>query len=518
MSLIEITPTYSKKSNSSYGIRYENQLIELSLMNINGLNSIDDPDLYLEQERYFTSLKMVAVEKNKMNEEQIKNEVLNSLRNGKFYILPGILEKIKIKINKEEYYIKFDGKKIYLFDNEENDISKEKLSFIYDINYYIKCNNYNFDLSIFGTFHSDIIKAIGDFDQYFVFFFKSVMENDGLFITKNKFNLSDFKVNVIYSYNIDDKKQFNEINQNSFLIYETKSNNNFKDLLTQMIHHSDYISKFLFYFNSKFNINNLAYYIGFIKENTNEQININDYIEYITILQNKQLNFAILQIKDSIFGEKIIFNYKSYQKINNIEINILKINKELNVGLKEIESHFNVIGQNFNNIDDNFKKINQHFTETDGKFDIFNSNFTNINDNFTKEFDEFKNVDNKIGDLGEQIQTLNDNTNSEINKLNIKIDNQFKKVDNQFKNIDNQFKKVDNQFESLKNQFTTNNTKIDGLVKLLTEKVNNDKNASQASTNNNRSVGNPTDSFSLLFKALLEPLVQDIIKKNNNNI
>ena len=518
MSLIEITPTFSKKSNSSYGIRYESQLIELSLMNINGLNSIDDPDLYLEQERYFTSLKLVAVKKNKMNEKEIKKQVLNSLDNGTFYILPGILEKIKIKINKEEYYIKFDGKKIYLFDNKEIDISKEKLCFIYDTNDNIKCNNYNFNLSIFGYFHSDIIKAIGDFDQYLVFFFKSVMENDGLFIAKNKFNLSDFKVSVVYSYNINDKKTFNEINQNSFLIYETKSNNNLQDLLTQMIHHSDYISKFLFYFNSKFNINNLAYYIGFIKENTNEQININDYIKYITILQNKQINFAILQIKDSIFGEEIIFNNKNYTKIKNIELNILKINKKLNDGLKEMECQFNVVGENFNNIDTNFKKINQNFTETDGKFDILNSNITNINDNFSKEFVEFQNVDNKIRDLGDQIKTLNDNTNSEIKKLNIKIDNQFKNVDNQFKNIDNQFKNLHNQFGNLKDQFTTTNEKIDGLVKLLAEKVNNEKNDSQASTNNNGSMGHPTDSFSLLFRALLEPLVQDIIKKNNNNI
>jgi len=506
MSLIEITPTFSKKSNSSYGIRYESQLIELSLMNINGLNSIDDPDLYLEQERYFTSLKMVAVKKNKMNEKQIKKEVLNSLCNGIFYILPGILEKIKIKINKEEYYIKFDGKKIYLYDNKETDISKEKLRFIYDTNDNIKFNSYNFDLSIFGYFHNDIIKAIGDFDQYLVFFFKSVMENDGLFITKNKFNLSDYKVNVIYSYNINDKKSFDEINQNSFLIYETKSNNNFQELLNQMINHSDYISKFLFYFNSKFNINNLAYYIGFIKENTNEQIKLNDYIKYIKILQNKQINFAILQIKDSIFGEKIIFNNKNYQKINNIELNILKINKKLNDGLKEMECHFNAVGQNFNNIDDNFKKINQNFTEIDG-------NFANINDNFTKEYNEFKNVDNKIGDLGDQIKTLNDNTNSEIKKLNIKIDNQIRNVDNLIKNVDNQFKNVDNQLGSLKDQFITTNDKIDGLFKLLNEKVNNEKNASQASTNNNGSMGHPIDSFSLLFRTLLEPLVQDIIKK-----
>lgn len=48
--------------------------------------------------------------------------------------------------------------------------------------------------------------------------------------------------------------------------------------------------------------------------------------------------------------------------------------------------------------------------------------------------------------------------------------------------------------------------------------MNNEKNDSQASTNNNGSMGHPTDSFSLLFRALLEPLVQDIIKKNNNNI
>jgi hypothetical protein len=94
-------------------------------MNINGLNSIDDPDLYLEQERYFTSLKLVAVKKNKMNQKEIKKQVLNSLDNGTFYLLPGILEKIKIKINKEEYYIKYDGKKIYLFDNKEIDISKK---------------------------------------------------------------------------------------------------------------------------------------------------------------------------------------------------------------------------------------------------------------------------------------------------------------------------------------------------------------------------------------------------------
>ena len=55
-----------------------------------------------------------------------------------------------------------------------------------------------------------------------------------------------------------------------------------------MIKHSDYISKFLFYFNQKFNINNLVYYLGFIIDKSDNPINIDDYKTYIDTLKSKQ--------------------------------------------------------------------------------------------------------------------------------------------------------------------------------------------------------------------------------------
>ena len=64
-----------------------------------------------------------------------------------------------------------------------------------------------------------------------MFFFVSVMENDGLFISNNEFNLSDFKANVIVSYNKKIGHSFNEINQNSFIIYETKRNYKYQEFL-----------------------------------------------------------------------------------------------------------------------------------------------------------------------------------------------------------------------------------------------------------------------------------------------
>lgn len=515
MTLIEIIPTFPEKSNPSYGIRYENQLVELSLMNIEGLNLIDDPNIYLEQERCFTSLKMVPVEKNKKTEKQIEKEVTNSLFKGEFYILPGIFEKTKIIFNQQEYYIKFDGKYINLYDNTQKNISNQKLNIIYNYNSHIKCNNYYFDLSTFFNLYNSTIMAIGDFDEYFLFLFKSVMENDGLFIAKNKFLLSDFKINVIFSYNKNDKNSFEAINKNSFIVYETKSNNDFKGLLKQMIQHSDYISKFLFYFRKKFSIENPVYYLGFIKENSNVPINIDDNFSLINTLKSKDLNIAVLQIKDSIFEEKIIFSNKNYQKINNIESNILEINKKLNEGLKRIDGQFNNIGVNFNNIENNFKDINQNFKDSDDKSKQLDNNFTNINDNFNNLFDKFEDVDIQIKGL-----------DAKIKNLDVKVDNQFKNVDNQFKNVDNKFKNIDNklnnidnQLISLKDQINTNNETMKEMINLLNTKKNNENEVSQTNVNNdgnNGNIGNPNVLLNLLIRALIEPTIKDIIAKNFN--
>ena len=356
MSIIEIIPTFSKKSNSGYGIRYENEIIRSSLIHIKGLSLIDEPDLYYSDYKTFEGLKMIPIEKGLKTEEEICNELFSKRMEGDFEILPALNEKITIKINGDQYFIKYYEGKIFLYDKDDKDISQTLRFYNYKISNLIKFDKFVFTTCNLNKYQNEMqkdqIKAIGEFGPYLIFFFESKMENDGLFFAKEDIVLNIYQANIEISFDNDGKK-FDKIKKNSIIIYETKSHNDYSNLISQIKFRVDFAKKFLNYFKDKINFENEIYYLGFFKDN-NKIENLEKNSD-ITSLKNKHINFALFRIENTFFGEELQYSQRDLNNMN------LLINKTIKIeeGLDSLKKDFkNEISNVRNEMNQKFETLN----------------------------------------------------------------------------------------------------------------------------------------------------------------
>ena len=335
--IVEIYPRYAEiTSNSSYGHTYEDILINNSLLKIEGLKLINDPELYREKGRKIKGLKIIYYpSNNNLSGEEMIQKILSKKSNGEFVVLPLNNIESQIKIDQKKYKIKYFNKKL-LFLSQYPENNYQHLFFIpknftkkkfHLYNYY---NNYNyyFDINRLNSFNNendqrDKILAIGLFKKYMVFFFKSKCEIDGLFLVTKPIDIGVYACKILSS-SIDQNKEKSIIKPNSFLIYESKSNEDLHKLIEQINFRYLFIKGFLNYYNDKYNIQNPSTYIGFFR--SKEDIIFSTAQK--NILKNIKMNYVILQSDDMIFGNKTVF-----EKEELVEINIIK-NKVSNLEQK----------------------------------------------------------------------------------------------------------------------------------------------------------------------------------------
>ena len=131
----------------------------------------------------------------------------------------------------------------------------------------------------------------------------------------------------------------NSIKQDSFLLYESKRNNNLIKLTEKMQYREKYVEGFLSYFKDKYEIKNDLTYLGIFRYKGN--IGFSDYKE--SIFKKNNISYVILQNDISLFGNKILFEKGEISLINEIKTQIAYINENEEDMKKEIEGFKNEI-------------------------------------------------------------------------------------------------------------------------------------------------------------------------------
>ena len=67
--------------------------------------------------------------------------------------------------------------------------------------------------------------------KYILFFNKFKCENDGFFLVNEEFSMNIYKCKILSSFDSEEKGELKSINSNTFLIYESKSKQNYIELI-----------------------------------------------------------------------------------------------------------------------------------------------------------------------------------------------------------------------------------------------------------------------------------------------
>ena len=434
--VVEIYPKYSYiSSNSYYGHTYEDILINNSLLKVDGLKLMNDPEIYREEGRRLRGLKIIySFSNNKCSDSEMTSQVLLKKNNGDFIVLPENNAESDIKIDKTIYKIRYFKKQLYLsqFHNYNNHnsynnnkclhyISKGFKNKIYKV--YNPYNNYNyyFDINRLNSYRGnndqkDKLQYIGVFQKCMLFFFKSKCEVDGLFLVTQKFNISIYECKVLSSC-FNNKEENGVIQANSFLIYEAKSYDDINKLIETIKYRMKFVEGLLYYYNKKYSIKDIPTYIGFFR--SKEKIICPK--EYA--LKDKNMNVAILQNDEFLFGKNVVFVREELVQINEIKNQISNMDQKIDEMNSESNKKFDEMNKKIDEMD---KKIDEMDKKNEKKFDEMNKKIDEMDKKNEKKFDEmnkkFDKMDKKIESILDFISILKPQfiTKKEENKENDK--------------------------------------------------------------------------------------------------
>ena len=245
--------------NSQYGLDYEHSIVTKSCSHLD-IHSINETKVYTNEYKKFFGLKLVLIKNEKYN------LIPDLLDKGKFKVIPFSNKYYELKhpnyyhifisINKKHLDIKKQCKydKPFFFDNK---------------------TKYNYHKSSMTSKNDEYLGKIQLFNRdkrsfIDIFLYSSICQIDGLFNTEKDIDISDFKIRKSYS-----NFESDTIKANSLIVYEIKSGNREKDLVSQMSERGHFIGKYL-----NLIYNKPIYYIGFYRnKHSNKEPNINGKIE-----------------------------------------------------------------------------------------------------------------------------------------------------------------------------------------------------------------------------------------------
>ena len=368
--------------NPDYGTEFEHTISTKSCLHLD-IHSINSKKIFTKQNRKFFGLKLVVIKNNNYD------LIPKLLDEGKFKVLPFSNKYYRMKyFNCEPLLISYNNEGVFVTDEYFHDYLYFDNYTYY--NYHSKSKTSKNDNYIgyiqLTSMNSQIIE---------IFIYSSSCEIDGLFEVCSDFDLEKYKVNKVYKNNENET-----IKKNSILIYEIKSGFQEDKLINQMYERGFFIYKYL-----ECVYDRPIYYIGFFINNPNESININikkNKIKNEQIAINKMNNYIynllgkfpfniiILSIKDTIFGEKIIYEKEELNLIYNINERL----KFLNESAEKFELRTKM---NLQEMDEKYDQktnyCNTKITSIEYKITSIENKITNIEiilKNILKEIKEMK--------------------------------------------------------------------------------------------------------------------------------
>ena len=332
--------------NANYGFEFEHSISTKSCLNLN-IHSINNNQIYTKEYRKFYGLKLVVI------------------KNKKYYLIPKCLDKGNFKVipfSNKYFRLKYlNCIPLFISYNAEGVfVVKEDFK-----------NYFYYDNKSYYDYHSKTKSSKNDcYEGYIhlkddysniieIFIYSSSCEVDGLFEVESDFDIKKFQINKTYSNN-----NTSIISKNSIMIYEIKSGDQEIKLINQIYERGFFIYK---YIQSIYN-NKPIVFIGFFRRNSNYSSNndtkenqgngkknlINNTHNNYILLDNFPFIIHIFEIKDSVFGEKLIYEKEELnainnvnEKINNLEEKVTNMDLKINLN-KEILNEIYDGGMNSN--------------------------------------------------------------------------------------------------------------------------------------------------------------------------
>ena len=157
------------KSNSQYGILYEDSIILKSILNL-PIEIIDDLTIFNEEKRKIKGLKIIALHS---SEKSINNYISLAIEKGLFKVIPYMNAVFKVSLYNNEVNIRLFENKItindeynkYIYDFDFKYVDKKKLKnipeFLIYLNNNIKLYLFSFECEIYGLFITrDIVHTV----------------------------------------------------------------------------------------------------------------------------------------------------------------------------------------------------------------------------------------------------------------------------------------------------------------------------------------------------------------------
>ena len=196
--------------NANFGFEFENSIITKTYYKLKA-KSINDKRIYTKNYRQFYALKIILINSYN-NNKNYKNKLLEK---GEYKILPFSNNYFKLFINNNDpIKVSYHDKEFYIINNKRKKIIK------------LKENEYSDDKYIDSIY----FYKNGKETNLVVSFYIESCEIDGLFEIVKPINLSDFKLDKIFS-----STSVNYIQENSIMVYEIKSGNQRIKLAKEMI-------------------------------------------------------------------------------------------------------------------------------------------------------------------------------------------------------------------------------------------------------------------------------------------
>ena len=178
------------KTNSQYGIFYEDSIILKSILNL-PIEIIDDPTIFSEEKRKIKGLKIIALHS---SEKSINNYISLALEKGLFKVIPYINAVFKVSLYNNEVNIR-------LFENKIT-VNDEYNKYIYDFGFKYVDKKIPKNIPEFLIYLNNNIK---------LYLFSFECEIYGLFITRDIFHTVDFKCFIRFSQKKNSKDKIYSI-------------------------------------------------------------------------------------------------------------------------------------------------------------------------------------------------------------------------------------------------------------------------------------------------------------------
>ena len=358
------------KTSSEFDYFYGDIIRKKSLLHIEGLKSIYDPEIFSKNGRNIKAIKAFVIQGK--DQKEIVANFKSSVENNEFNVFPYLLQTFDFSLDNENYQIeiKENDINVYKYDSIDKNMKKLRIFYLGGQNDSFIYEKECYDFKDFKVRGNDCRQIYLLKEHIFMIVFEVNFEVDGFFSTEKDLKLEDYKAEEFYNYS---NAENNTIKKGTNIIYEVKSGKNIASLSEQIIRDYCFFEKF-FQVYPGYEMKNFMIF-GFLRTTEKfEEIKESPEFKRLSIIPIPVLLFRYDKL---LFGENVLFESVELGEIGELKY-LVKQNSEK---IGSLETKIGSLETKIDSLDKTIKEIKEILK--------INNNGNNVGNNRPPQFPNF---------------------------------------------------------------------------------------------------------------------------------